>query len=85
MVGAGVHPRADGWWAWFGGALINHIGTDDPDAFKSPYGRKEGFSAMQYLEAIRGMHDRLDTLLTQPNAQWPQSDLFSQLKQTEPK
>lgn len=72
---------ADGWWAWFGGALVNRIGTDDPEAFKSPYGRKEGFSAVQYLEAIRVMHDRLDTLLAQPSAEWPQSDLFLQLEQ----
>ena len=61
------------------------IGTDDPEASNLPYGRKEGCSAVQYLEAIRSMQDRLDTLLAQPSEQWPQSEVFLQLKQIEPK
>ena len=51
--------HTDGWWAWYGGALLNNIGTDDPIAFKSPYGRAEGYSAEQYLDAIKAMHARL--------------------------
>ncbi len=70
----------DGWWAWFGGALVNRVGTDDPVAFQPPYGRKKGFTAMQYLEALKAMHDRLDALLEQGPDSWPKSELFSTLK-----
>ena len=66
----------DGWWAWLGTAILANIGTDDPVAFKSPYGRAQGTTAMQYLDAIKAMHDRLDALLQQGPEQWPKSELF---------
>ena len=32
---------------------ITNIGTDDPQAFEPPYGRAQGTTAMQYLDAIQ--------------------------------
>jgi hypothetical protein len=66
----------DGWWAWMGTGILTNIGLDDPIAFKAPYGRAAGFTAMQYLDAIKAMHDRLDILLEQDPEQWPKSELF---------
>jgi len=71
--------HTDGWWAWLGTAFLSNVGLDDPIAFESPYGRAAGFTAMQYLDAIKAMHARLDALLEQPRDQWPASKLFDGL------
>ena len=63
---------ADGWWAWYGTALLNYIG---PGAHKEtlpyPYGRWGTSSASDYLNRIQAVHARVDDLLTQPKDQWP--------------
>lgn len=66
--------HADGWWAWFGGALTMWPGADDPMAHKSPYGRAAGTSAAQYLDLLAQMHGELDGLLEAPMETWPQPD-----------
>lgn len=65
---------ADGWWAWFGGALTTCPGTDDPTAFKPPYGRAAGTTAKQYLDLLTQTHKELDTLLASPKGIWPRRD-----------
>ena len=60
------------------------MGRDNPEAFKSPYGRAAGSTAMDYLQAIRAAHDRLDKLLKLPRAQWPRAKLFADLPATTP-
>ncbi len=82
LVAAALHT--DGWWAWYGTALLTHVGRDNPEAFKSPYGRAAGSTAMEYLQAIRAAHDRLDKLLKLPRAQWPRAKLFADLPATNP-
>ena len=77
LLAAALHT--DGWWAWFGGAILNHTGVDDPEAYKSPYGRAEGTSAMDYLRAIKTAHERLDELLEQPPETWPRAELFKEV------
>ena len=62
----------DGWWGWYAEALLRHVGTDDPAAFKEPYGRFEGTSADDYLKSLTAMHSHLDELLAKPKDQWPQ-------------
>ena len=61
----------DGWWAWYGGALLTNVGTDHPDAFKSPYGRTKGTTAMDYHNRLAKMHARLEQLVAAPRKQWP--------------
>ncbi|MAE63948.1 MAG: hypothetical protein CMJ18_06710 [Phycisphaeraceae bacterium] len=61
----------DGWWAWYGTALMTQVGTDEPDAYKSPYGRVKGTTAIEYHDRLTETHARLDALIgTDPN-QWP--------------
>ena len=74
LVVAALHT--DGWWAWLGSALLTYPGTDDPQAYKSPYGRAAGTTAMDYLTAIKSAHDRLDQLLAQPSDRWPRAEMF---------
>ena len=62
----------DGWWVWYGEALLTQVGTDDPSAFKDPYGRFEGTSADDFLKSLAAMHQQLDDLLARPKEQWPQ-------------
>lgn len=75
LLVAALHT--DGWWAWYGSALLTYVGTDDPQAYKAPYGRAAGSSAMDYLKAIRAAHDRLDQLLRQPRERWPRAEMFA--------
>ena len=64
----------DGWWGWFGGALMNNVGLDKPAAFKSPYGRVKGTTAADYLDRLAEMHTQLDDLLARPQKDWPQPE-----------
>ena len=57
--------------------LLHNVGTDNPKAFESPYGRFKGYTAAEYLDRIRKMHDKLAHLLTQPAATWPKTDAFA--------
>ena len=66
----------DGWWGWYAEALLTQVGTDDPAAFKSPYGRFEGTSADDFLKSLTAMHNRLEELLAKPKDQWPQLKTF---------
>ena len=77
LVAAALHT--DGWWAWYGTALLTRVGKDDPEAFQSPYGRAEGTTALDYLNAIRAAHNRLDALLKRPRDEWPRSELFREM------
>ena len=61
----------DGWWAWYGGALLNNTGLDKPIAFKSPYGRAMNTTAAQYHEALAASHAKLDELVSAKPDSWP--------------
>jgi hypothetical protein len=61
----------DGWWGWFGAAVMNNVGLDDPDAFKAPYGRFNGTTAADYLDRLAKAHAQLDDLLAGPQKVWP--------------
>ena len=80
LVVAALHT--DGWWAWFGSALLTYPGTDDPLAYQSPYGRAAGTTAMDYLSAIKAAHDRLDQLLDEPADRWPRAEMFADVPST---
>lgn len=60
----------NGWWAWYGSALLNKTGADDTTGI--PYGRAKGTSAQDYLNQIASAHHQLDELLTKPRSQWPE-------------
>ena len=75
LVVAALHT--DGWWAWLGTALLSYPGKEDPQAYKSPYGRAAGTSAADYLTAIKSAHERLDQLLDQPPHSWPRAEMFA--------
>jgi hypothetical protein len=62
---------ADGWWLYYGWAILNHSDGSDPKAFDASYGRVKGTASRDYLDAITAMHGRLDGLLVQPKSQWP--------------
>ena len=59
----------DGWWAWYGEALLTDTGAGEAPGV--PYGRVEGTSARDYLDLITTTHARVDRLLTLPQSQWP--------------
>ena len=61
----------DGWWAWFGAAVMNNVGLGDLDGFKPPYGRVKGTTAADYLGRLAKMHAQLDDLLAGPQKAWP--------------
>jgi hypothetical protein len=61
----------DGWWAWYGGALLNNPGLDKPIAFKSPYGRAKDTTAAQYHDALAAAHAKLDVLIGAKPDSWP--------------
>ncbi|MAE67573.1 MAG: hypothetical protein CMJ18_25225 [Phycisphaeraceae bacterium] len=73
VVGA-LHT--DGWWAWLGTAILAYVGTDEPIAYKSPYGRADGTTARDYLDAIKAAHARLDRLLGEDPETWPRAEMF---------
>ena len=58
----------DGWWAWFGGALVHEL---DDKPFKAPYGRVKGTTAADYLDRLATMHTQLDELLSGQQEDWP--------------
>lgn len=71
--------HTDGWWAWLGTAMLMYPGTDDPVAYAPPYGRAEGTTAQEYLDAVKAAHARLDRLLEEPRETWPGRELFDTL------
>jgi len=59
-----------GWWAYFGGALLNNVGLDNP-ARESHKRRVSGTTAADYLDRLAKMHTQLDDLLTRRQKDWP--------------
>ena len=59
----------DGWWPWYGTALLMHTGVGE--ASGRPYGRFDGTSARDYLDRITTAHTKLDKLLALPKSRWP--------------
>lgn len=62
---------ADGWWLYYGWAVLNHRSASDPEAFHPAYGRVKGTSARDYLDRITAANQRIDRLLSLPTDQWP--------------
>ncbi len=68
--------HCDGWWIWYGTALLRR-----PDAleespgpsgpYSKPYGRYGGTTAWDYLDRIAMMHRQLERLLKRPRESWP--------------
>ena len=59
----------DGWWAYYGSALLNNTGVSE--APWTGYGRVLGTTARDYLDLITATHTRIDKLLNSPKSQWP--------------
>ncbi len=60
----------DGWWAWYGSALLTNTKADQNPGV--PYGRVQGTTAQDYLEKTTTANKRIDTLLALPKSQWPE-------------
>ena len=54
----------DGWWAWYGTALLQ-------DNLPGDYGRFENTSRSDYFDRITAVHAEIDKLLASPKSQWP--------------
>jgi hypothetical protein len=54
----------DGWWAWYGSALLQ-------DNLPGDYGRFAATSRRDYLDGITAVHAKIDKLLALPRSQWP--------------
>ena len=63
--------HADGWWAWYGTALLTEPDAKEGAFTKEPYGRFEGMPADRYWALIKPMHARLEKLLAGPKDAWP--------------
>lgn len=61
----------DGWWAWYGTALLTDLGEKEGDSAKEPYGRHNGVAAREYWDRLTRMHQRLDESLAGPKDRWP--------------
>ncbi len=59
----------DGWWAWYGTAMITNTGQN---LAAGDYGRYPGTSARDYLYEIITAHKQIDKLLASPKNQWPE-------------
>ncbi len=66
----------DGWWIWYGTALLTRpdvlekaAGPSGP--YSEPYGRYGGTTAWDYLDRIAMTHRQLERLLTRPRESWP--------------
>ena len=62
----------DGWWAWYGTALLTNPGAGE--APLKPYGRVKGTSARDYLDRITTAHAKVTELLALPKDQWPKRE-----------
>lgn len=60
----------DGWWAWYGTALLTNTKADQNPGI--PYGRVQGTTAQDYLEKTTAANKRIDNLLALPKSQWPE-------------
>jgi len=54
----------DGWWAWYGNALLS-------DGLTNQYGRFGTTSRSDYLDRIKAVHTEIEALLALPRDQWP--------------
>ena len=57
----------DGWWAWYGTALL----VDD---LPGGYGRFGTTSRSDYLDRIKAVHAQIDKLLESPKSDWPKRE-----------
>ena len=62
---------SDGWWAWYGTALITNTSAEQ-NLTAGDYGRYPGTSARDYLYEIITTHKQIDKLLASPKEQWPE-------------
>ena len=61
----------DGWWAWYGTALLTFTGANEYKGLKD-YGRVKDTTAQDYLEKITEANKKIDALLAGPKSQWPE-------------
>ena len=62
---------ADGWWAWYGPALLTEPEALTGTYTKNPYGRFPGTPAKAYWDLLGPMHARLERLLAGDRDAWP--------------
>ena len=63
----------NGWWAYYGTALLNKIGPgEEKEMLPGGYGRWGQTSAADYWKRITAAHAKLDELLKLPKDQWPE-------------
>ena len=62
----------DGWWAWYGAALLNYVGPGaEKTAMPGGYGRWGESSAHDYLDRLTEAHAQVDELASKPRDTWP--------------
>ncbi|MBN1445896.1 MAG: hypothetical protein JW957_07310 [Candidatus Omnitrophica bacterium] len=63
---------SDGWFAWYGNALVQNVGAgEEKKILPYPYGRRGNSSAGDYLDRIAESHRRVEALLAGPPEDWP--------------
>ena len=62
---------ADGWWAWYGPALLMEPEAVTGTYTKDPYGRFPATPAKAYWDLLAPMHARLERLLAGKRDAWP--------------
>ena len=55
----------DGWYAWYGNALLT-------DGLPDHYGRFGTTSRSKYTDRLKAVHAQIDKLLASPKSQWPE-------------
>ena len=64
--------HGDGWWAYYGVALVSHVGPGaEKKALPGGYGRWGNSSADDYLSLLAKIHARVDELVDKPQDTWP--------------
>ncbi|GAF67987.1 unnamed protein product, partial [marine sediment metagenome] len=62
----------NGWWAYYGAALLNYVGAgEEKKALPGGYGRWGNSSAADYLDLLTATHARVDKLVSKPQDTWP--------------
>ena len=62
----------NGWWAYYGAALLNYVGPGaEKKAMPGGYGRFGQSSAADYLDLLTETHAKIDKLAGKPRNTWP--------------
>jgi len=71
---------ADGWWIWYGTALLTDPGDKEEIRNHPVYGRYKGLPNQAYWQQISQMHKKLKKLLSGPKEAWPPYPIPTEMK-----